>query len=80
MAGSPPADNPPGPASGTGDSTDPTDRTEHPGHPAGPDEVERGGLCRARVPGPAPRAAAVLPGVRRRRGACGAERGQRRAR
>ncbi|WP_053651641.1 DUF4192 domain-containing protein [Streptomyces sp. XY431] len=80
VAGSPPADNPPGPASGTGDSTDPTDRTEHPGHPAGPDEVERGGLCRARVPGPAPRAAAVLPGVRRRRGACGAERGQRRAR
>ncbi|WP_052709137.1 DUF4192 domain-containing protein [Streptomyces sp. NRRL S-495] len=80
VAGSPPADTPPGPASGTADSTDPTDRTEHPGHPAGPDEVERGGLCRARVPGPAPRAAAVLPGVRRRRGACGAERGQRRAR
>ncbi|WP_406112244.1 DUF4192 domain-containing protein [Kitasatospora purpeofusca] len=46
--------------------------------PAPPER--RGGLCRARVPGPAPRAAAVLPGVRRRRGACGAERGQRRAR
>ncbi|MFF7592525.1 DUF4192 domain-containing protein [Kitasatospora purpeofusca] len=40
----------------------------------------RGGLRRARVPGPAPRVAAVLPGDHRRRGACGAERGQSRAR
>ncbi|MFE6750540.1 DUF4192 domain-containing protein [Kitasatospora purpeofusca] len=39
-----------------------------------------GGPCRARVPGPAPRATAVLPGVRRRRGAYGAERGRSRAR
>ncbi|MFJ4671858.1 DUF4192 domain-containing protein [Kitasatospora purpeofusca] len=53
------------------------------GRPEGTSGTARsagGGLCRARVPGPAPRAAAVPPGVRRRRGACGAERGQSRAR
>ncbi|MFJ8435665.1 DUF4192 domain-containing protein [Kitasatospora sp. NPDC094019] len=45
----------------------------------GPPE-RRGGPRRARIPGPAPAAAAVRSGVRRRRGACGAERGQCRAR
>ncbi|MFB8205775.1 DUF4192 domain-containing protein [Kitasatospora purpeofusca] len=53
------------------------------GRPEGTSGTARsagGGLCRARVAGPAPSAAAVLPGVRRRRGACGAERGQSRAR
>ncbi|MFB8241917.1 DUF4192 domain-containing protein [Kitasatospora purpeofusca] len=82
VAGSPPVDTPPGPASRTADSTD---TAEPPGDPAGPggvgpDGVGRGGLCRARVPGPAPRAASVLPGVRRPRGASGVERGQGRAR
>ncbi|WP_327074252.1 DUF4192 domain-containing protein [Kitasatospora purpeofusca] len=78
----------------TADSTGTAEPPGRPTGPDGPDGVgrspgsgstpappeRRGGLGRARVPGPAPRAAAVLPGVRRRRGACGAERGQRRAR
>ncbi|MFB8172488.1 DUF4192 domain-containing protein [Kitasatospora purpeofusca] len=53
------------------------------GRPEGTSGTARsagGGLCRARVAGPAPSTAAVLPGARRRRGACGAERGQSRAR
>ncbi|MEV0188731.1 DUF4192 domain-containing protein [Kitasatospora purpeofusca] len=78
------------------DSNDSDGTAEPPGHSAGPAGAERdgagrpdgtsgtarsawGGPCRARVLGPAPRTA-VLPGVRRRRGAYGAERGRSRAR
>ncbi|MFD7411279.1 DUF4192 domain-containing protein [Kitasatospora purpeofusca] len=56
VAGSSPVDTPPGPGSRSADSTG---TAEPPGHPAGPDAVGRstgGGLCRARVPVPAPRA------------------------
>ncbi|MFJ4095003.1 DUF4192 domain-containing protein [Kitasatospora sp. NPDC089913] len=77
VAGSPPVETPPGSAAPASDTAD---RAEPPGSPAGPDGVGRGELCRARVPGPARGAAAVLPGVPGRRGTGAAQRGQHRAR